>query len=103
MLDPAIVEQRLSRLVGPACSGDERDIHWIGAFATSLRDPDQLLTSIEETLVYLARYMRQDIAELEKQDLQRLRGWVEITSGFIRAENGKKPDEASELVETEYT
>lgn len=101
-LDPALIERRLERLIGPACRGDEHDIGWIPSFAMSIGDAMVFEQALEEELVYLARYMRQSIRVLEEQPITRLRGWVEIVSKFIRAESGVKEASAEQL-ETEYT
>lgn len=97
-LDPAEVERWL--LVLGKFHGDRRDMGVTIALMTAF-DPHAMMDALEDELVYLARYLRQDIEYLEQQPLSRLRHWADVLSGYIRAERGVgSPQDPSE---TDYT
>jgi hypothetical protein len=44
---------------------------------------------LDDTLAYLARYLRQPIEWLEDQPLTRVSAWAEATNRLVAMENGK--------------
>lgn len=45
---------------------------------------------LDDTLAYLARYLRQSLEWLEDQPLTRITAWAEATNRLVALENGKR-------------
>ena len=85
MVAPYIVRDRLDKLF--VSSG-------FGLYAAYLNQkPGEMLQDIEDQLVYLARYMHQDVDYLESQTTGRLNHWSKTVTRFVKAELGGTDDQ----------
>ena len=61
---------------------------FVAGLAQSMGDLGRWARQRVKSLIYLARYLRQPLADLERRPLDELRLWLELTSEIVREENG---------------
>lgn len=79
------MDERLARLA--VFGADDHDARRTAHLVLSGADPDRMEDALEHTVVFLMRYMRASLEEIESQSLPRLYRWEGILRGFLQGES----------------